>query len=152
MHHQPADRGEIVDHFERVELIGDVFGRAEIGHELILADMRRRRRIEVEIERDAARTSVEIHRGIIETEPRPEIAGSRRVLGEMLEIAVNDMAWFGSRQRTGPGYLKNLADLVDAPLGLKEIVGKLLRADFHYRLRGREMAFGVQANEHIEGV
>lgn len=121
-----------MNNFKGVDLIGDVFGSAKIGHELIFAQFVLGDRIVIEVQRNAAR-AVDVDRSIVETKPGPKIARDRRVCSEMFQIPVHDMGWSCTGQRAGQDGAESPADIDQTAPRLEKRVGELLRADLDDR-------------------
>src|SRR5262245_12807959 len=73
--HQPARRGEVMDHLERVILIEKMFGRPVVGGQTVFASTIRRHGVEVDVERERAEIPVDIDAIVLEAQAFVQVAG-----------------------------------------------------------------------------
>jgi hypothetical protein len=99
MDHDTAARCQIVDDLKGVELVGNVLGRAEIGHQLIFAQRVVGNRIAIEIKGYADRAAVYVDRGVVESQPAPKLRRRRRFLREKFCPTFTDTPRSRLRQR-----------------------------------------------------
>ena len=124
---------QVVDHFKRIKLIGDVLRCAEVRHQIVFPLHFRRNAIVVQVEWNASRTPIDIDCCIIELKPIPEVAGKWRIGVKVFNITMNNVRRHGQRQRKHAVDSKQLAEMSDAIRRRQKAVCQLLRADLHHR-------------------
>src|SRR5262245_24786843 len=88
MQHNAARHCQIMDDFESVELIGDMLGSTEIGHQMEFSAGGSGNGVVVQVEAEAIWVAIDINCHIREAQPHPEVPGGRGLRSEMLEFAV----------------------------------------------------------------
>ena len=79
MDHYAVRRRQVMNDLKRIELIGDMFGGSEIRHQVVFACMLRRDAVEIQVERNAPGTAVDIDGSVLEPEPTPKISSERSI-------------------------------------------------------------------------
>ena len=79
MDHYAVRRRQVVNDLKRIELIGYMFRSSEIRHQAVFAFMLRRDAVEIQVERNAPGTAVDIDGSVLEPEPMPKISSERSI-------------------------------------------------------------------------
>src|SRR6516225_2296922 len=107
-------------------------------------------RIIIQVEWDAAGTAVDVDRGVVETEPGPELARSRCVISEVFLLPIDIVSSARSGQRTARDSAEHKTDMIKPITCLQERSGELLRADFDHRERALQIAFLFESNQQLD--